>query len=228
MAGNIISAVADAVPDAIVLIPGSAAQYGAGSGVPLREDAPLVPLSPYGAAKCALEQACTAPSLRRGVRVVWARSFNHIGPGQGIDSPAGQWSRQVAEAELSGAGAVTTGRLDRVRDFVDVRDVAAAYLDLVSSQAEGAVNVCSGRGVLLRELVRELQALTDAPITIVEEERLFRDPDPECVVGDNTRLRELTGWSPRYDFRTSLADLLDDWRRRVHAVPGEAAVAGCG
>jgi GDP-4-dehydro-6-deoxy-D-mannose reductase len=215
MAGNLLTAVSELAPEARVLIPGSAGQYGAGGSEPLREDAPLAPLSPYGASKCVLEAACTASPLRRRVRVVWARSFNLVGPGQGLDAPIPAWAHQVAQAELAGGGAVRAGELSVVRDVLDVRDAADAYLDLLAAGAEGVVNVGSGVPVALREVMTTLLELTAVPVEVQLDESLRRAVDPPVVVADTTRLRELTGWAPRIRLRDSLRDVIEEWRARA-------------
>jgi GDP-4-dehydro-6-deoxy-D-mannose reductase len=215
MAGKVLSAVASYAPGAPVLVPGSAAEYGLTGPEPLSEASRIAPVSPYGAIKSVLEAACTAPPLRGGVRVIWARSFNHVGPGQGIEAPVPSWAKQVAEAELAGGGTLRTGRLDVVRDFLDVRDVVDAYFELLASSAEGAVNVCSGVGVRLSEIASAILRLSDADISLEQDPGLARPVDPATVVGDAARLFELTGWRPRIDLEASLRDVLEEWRRRL-------------
>ncbi len=217
MAGAVLNAVAEHAPEAPVLFAGSAAQYGMGLADPLRESDPLAPLSPYGAAKCVLERACTEAALNRGVRVIWARAFNHVGPGQGPDAPVAQWARQVAEAELAGGGTLRTGSLDVVRDVLDVRDVADAYLALVSSPAEGAVNVCSGEPTPLSLLAALVAELATVAIELELDPALLRGVDPPVVVGDPGRLRALTGWAPRVELAAGVGELLDECRAAVAA-----------
>jgi GDP-4-dehydro-6-deoxy-D-mannose reductase len=213
LAGNVVAAVAEHAPDAPVLIPGSAAQYGMGATEPLSEDDATVPVSPYGVAKCVLEQAVLAEPLRRGVRVIWARSFNLIGPRQKANAPAGQWARQIVAAENAGGGVLRTGSLDVVRDFLDVRDVADAYLALVRApEASGAINVCSGQGMPLRALAEAMIAAASAPITLSLDHELERRVDPPVVVGDPSRLQTLTGWTPRHDLAGSVRDMLAECR----------------
>ena len=226
MAGNLLAAVEKLAPGAPVLIPGSAAQYGVAGPEPLRETAPTEPFSAYGASKSVLETACTSPALRGGVRVIWTRGFNHVGPGQGLDAPVPSWAKQVAEIETAGSGVLKTGRLDVVRDFLDVRDVADAYLELVTSPAEGVVNVCSGNGVRLQKVADQLVALSGASISIEQDQALERPIDPAHVVGDPSRLHKLTGWTPSTELERSLRDVLDEWRRAVEQEPHSLVARG--
>ena len=209
MAGNLLRAVDELAPGAAVLMPGTAGQYGPAANGALAEDAPCRPLTAYAAVKCVLEAACLAPALRGRARVIWARSFNFVGPGQGLDAPVPAWARQLAAAERAGGGVLRTGRLDVVRDFLDVRDVADAYLDLVAGPAEGVVNVGSGVAVALQEVVDVLVGLTRAEVSVERDESLLRPDDPQTVVADVSRLRELTGFAPRIPLRASLEEVLE-------------------
>jgi len=212
MAANVLAAVAELAPEAPVLIPGSAAQYGLGSPEPLAESSALAPVSAYGAAKLALERACLATAY---VRVIAARAFNHLGPGQAPGAPVAAWARQLAEGERAGAAVLRTGDLGPVRDLLDVRDVADAYLALVASDAEGPVNVCSGRPRALRDVAQRIIELCSVEVSLELDPALVRSVDPPIVVGDSARLRELTGWEPRIELDRSLRDVLEDWRGRV-------------
>ncbi len=101
-----------------------------------------------------------------------------------------------------------------MRDFLDVRDIADAYLALASSEAEGVINVCSGRGVELAELVRQLTELSSAHVEVEEDQRLYRRDDPPTVIGHPSHLHSLVDWGPRRSMQASLADVLNEWRRR--------------
>jgi GDP-4-dehydro-6-deoxy-D-mannose reductase len=205
---NVLRSLARLPAPRTLLAAGSAAQYGLASRARLSESAPTVPVSPRGEAKCVLERACTT-WLNHDVRVVWTRSFNHIGPGQGAETPVGAWTRQAVAAEAAGGGTIRTGTLDVVRDFLDVRDVADAYLDLVASDAEGVVNVCSGRPVELRSLAELVADRARVPIELVQDTALLRGADPQFVVGDPERLHTLTDWSPKVSLEQSVDDALE-------------------
>jgi GDP-4-dehydro-6-deoxy-D-mannose reductase len=226
MTGAVLGAVARHAPGAPVLVAGSAAQYGMGASRPLAETGPAEPVSAYGALKSVVERAVTAAPLHAPLRVIFTRAFNHIGPGQGTDAPAAQWARQMLEAEAAGGGAIRTGDLDVIRDFLDVRDVADAYLALVRSpDAQGVVNVCSGVPVAVRQVAELVAAHSAVPVALEHDPALARSTDPPYVVGDPQRLHALTGWAPAIALEQSLADLVRERRRGDGApAPGVAAV----
>jgi GDP-4-dehydro-6-deoxy-D-mannose reductase len=217
MAGNVLNATQGT--GAAVLIPGSAGQYGLSGDQALAEDAPAAPVSAYGALKCVLEDACLSAPLRGDARVIWARSFNIVGPGQGLDAPVPAWARQIADLERAGGGVLRTGSLTPVRDFLDVRDVAEAFLDLIGRDIDGVVNVASGEGVALQTVVDELVGGASVPIEAQADPALARRVDPPRVVADVTRLHRLTDWRPRFSLEQSLGDVLAEWRA---ATPAEA------
>lgn len=226
MTGAVVRAVARAAPDAPVLTAGSAAQYGMGATHPLAESAPLVAVSAYGAAKTAIERLVLAAPLAGDVRVIWARSFNHVGPGQGLNAPVPDWAAQIAAAERAGGGSVRAGRLDVVRDLLDVRDAAAAYLALVlEPETRGPVNVCSGRPVALSDVMGLLRGAATVAIEVEHAPELMRATDPPFVVGDPARLMALTGWSPTIPLADSVRDVLAEHRRAIDPAT-TAAVSG--
>jgi GDP-4-dehydro-6-deoxy-D-mannose reductase len=209
MAGNLLSGLRRLGPGRALVVAGSAAQYGMGLDRPLREDDPQAPVSAYGASKRVLEQAVLEPALAGGVRVVVARAFNHVGPGQAGRTPVAEWAEQLAAARSGATTVVRTGDLTVRRDVVDVRDVADAYLALATTEAaHGPVNLCSGVAVTMAEVLETLIDLSGVSVEVERDPGLLRGVDPPSVVGDPSRLRALTGWTPRIALRDSLADVL--------------------
>lgn len=222
MLGRLLRAVRERAPEAPLLAVGSAAQYGAGLNRPLTEEDPSKPLSAYGARKSILELAITSSPLTDGVRTIWCRSFNHVGPGQGSDAPVGSWSRQLVAADRAGGGTIRTGRLTVVRDFLDVRDIADAYLALVAvPDAEGVVNVCSGHAVTLSRVVELVRNEASSAVNIEHDPALERAVDPPYIVGSPLRLQRLTGWQPQIALEQSVRDTVAAVRTRE----GTAAAA---
>jgi GDP-4-dehydro-6-deoxy-D-mannose reductase len=207
MLGQLLRAVKDRAPEATLLAVGSAAQYGAGLDRALTEQDPTEPLSAYGARKSVLERAFMSSSLTVGVRTVWCRSFNHAGPGQGADAPVGSWARQLVAADRAGGGTIRTGRLTVVRDILDVRDIADAYLALVVVPGiEGVVNVCSGRPIGLSRVAELIRNEASSPVALEHDPALERAVDPPYIVGNPQRLRRLTGWEPRIALEQTIRD----------------------
>jgi len=198
-----------------VLLVGSADEYGAVAEeeLPLTEDAPLRPLSPYGASKVAAEYLGLQAHLGEGLGVIRVRAFNHTGPTQPERFVVPALARRIAQAEAEGRKEVPVGSLEPVRDFTDVADVVAAYRLLVERGVPGEVyNVCSGTGRSVAEVADRLLALARHAMELVPDPRLLRPVDIPRLVGDNTRLRTATGWAPAIPFEDTLARIFERWR----------------
>src|SRR5665213_2972195 len=201
-------------PPRVMLI-SSSEVYGAGEGRPIREDDPLRPVTPYAASKVSAEYLGLQAFLGRGLDVVRARPFNHIGPGQAYIFVVSALARRVVEAERSGGGAIAVGNLAAARDFTDVRDVVRAYRLLATSGAAGEVyNVCSGVARQVEELFTILIGHSRVALEPREDPELFRPVDVPMLVGDNSRLVDLVGWQPEIDLAQTLIAVLDYWRAR--------------
>ena len=115
------------------------------------------------------------------------------------------------------------GNLTARRDFTDVRDVVRAYRLLVVEGEPGeAYNVCSGRDVAVSEIAEALLGLAKVRMTLEQDDRLFRPVDLPVQRGDSAKLREATGWTPAIDLADTLADTLEDARRRQTDQTGES------
>jgi GDP-4-dehydro-6-deoxy-D-mannose reductase len=212
-----------------LLVVGSAEEYGQvqPKDLPLREDAPLRPASPYAVSKVAQGFLGLQYAISRGLPIVRTRTFHHTGPRRGEQFAESSFARQLAEIEAGRRPPrLEVGNLEAVRDFTDVRDVVRAYWALLERGTPGEVyNVCSGRGVKMADLLEELVALSGLQVEIrVDPERL-RPLDVPVLIGDPARLREATGWEAHIPLRQTLQDLLDHWRERVSvaAVPAPGA-----
>lgn len=209
-----------------VLTVGSADVYGkvTRADLPISEDQPLRPVSPYAASKCAADHVALQAYLGYSQHVVRARPFNHLGPGQTDRFVAPALAGRVARNELAGEEVVLVGNLSPQRDFTDVRDVVRAYRLLVESGRAGEVyNVCSGTAIAVQELADQLIAMAKIPMRLEPDPTLQRPVDIPVLLGDRSRIEADTGWSPEIPLEQTLRDLLDDRRREVAA---EATGAG--
>ncbi len=200
---------ADAPPR--VLVVSSAEVYGIvpEPAQPIVENRPLAPATPYGASKAAAEMAAMQANTGGSVRVVIARSFNHVGPGQESHFALPSFARQLVRIRQGEEDPVLrVGNLEVHRDLLDVRDVVRAYLLLVEQGEPGTVyNVCSGEGRPLRVLVEELVSLSGTGARIQIDPERLRPVDAPLLVGDPTRIRSL-GWQPEIPLRETLQDIL--------------------
>jgi GDP-4-dehydro-6-deoxy-D-mannose reductase len=202
-----------------VLVVGSAEEYGpVGPGeLPIREDTPLRPASPYAVSKVAQGALALLYGPAGGLRVVLTRTFHHTGPGRGEAFAESSFARQIAEIEAGlRPGVLQVGNLEAVRDFADVRDVVRAYWMLLEKGEAGvAYNVCSGEGRPMRRLLDLLLAASSARIEVRLDSNRLRPSDVPTQIGDPSRLREATGWEAKIPLEQTLGDLLNDWRART-------------
>ncbi|HKE72764.1 MAG TPA: GDP-mannose 4,6-dehydratase [Acidimicrobiales bacterium] len=184
--------------------------------LPLDEDQPLRPVSPYAASKVAADALAQQAWLGHRLPVVRVRAFNHLGPGQSDRFVAPSLAARIARNERQGGDEVPIGNMTPLRDVTDVRDVVRAYRLLMERGEPGAVyNVCRGRAVSVKEIAEELLAMAARPMHLVVDQSLQRPVDIPVLVGDNGALRAATGWEPTIPLETTLADVLADWRARL-------------
>jgi GDP-4-dehydro-6-deoxy-D-mannose reductase len=198
-----------------VLVVGSADEYGAvrPEDLPLTEEAPLRPLTPYGASKVAAEYLGLQAFLGDGLGVIRVRAFNHTGRAQSDRFMIPGLARRIAAAERDGRKEIPVGSLEPVRDFTDVADVVVAYRLLIERGEPGEVyNVCSGVGYSVAQVADQLLARARHAIELVPDPALVRPVEVPRLVGDNRRLRDATGWSPAIPFDETLTAVLDRWR----------------
>lgn len=186
--------------------------------LPLDEDQPVRPVTPYSASKVAAEALAQQAWLGYGLPVVRVRAFNHLGAGQSDRFVAPSLAARIARNERDKENEVPIGNTSPLRDVTDVRDVVRAYRLLIHHGEAGDVyNVCSGQAVSVREIAERLLGMAHHPMRLVSEPALRRPVDIPVLVGDNSKLSQATGWSPTIPLATTLADVLADWRTRLKA-----------
>jgi GDP-4-dehydro-6-deoxy-D-mannose reductase len=204
--------VATGTLDPVVVIAGSAEQYGAhpGSAQPLREDAALQPRSVYAATKVAQEVAVQQAHRAHGIRAVLTRPFNHSGPGQAPEFLLPALVRRALAAKVSGAAGIPLGNSAPIRDFSHVADVVAAYVVLAGHGTPGEVyNIASGTGWSVGDLAALVCERVGVSARLVPDPDLQRSVDVPMLVGDHTKLRAATPWAPTHDVPAIIDDLIN-------------------
>ncbi len=171
---------------------------------------PLAPATLYGAAKHATHLVAEAYGREIGLELAWGRIFFLYGP---REAP-GRLVPSVARALLTGQEAATTAGT-QVRDFMHVADVARAFVALLDSAVCGAVNIASGEGIAIADLVRLVAEQAGRPELLRVGALPQRPGEPPELVADATRLSEDVGFTPRFTLTTGVADTVEWWRARL-------------
>jgi len=214
---QVLNAVHRCAPKARVVLISSVEVYVivAPESLPLGEEAPFRPVTPYAASKAAAEMAGLQAHLGWGLDVIRARPFTHTGPGQTSRFFVPDMARQIVEARETGSTELKAGNLAAARDILDVRDVVRAYRLLAEHGAPGEVyNVCSGRSVTLDHVLRRVLDLAGSDLSVVIDPSRLRPVDLPDLRGDPARLHAATGWEPEYSLDQTLTDVLAYWQAR--------------
>jgi GDP-4-dehydro-6-deoxy-D-mannose reductase len=185
--------------------------------LPLREDAPFRPVSPYAGSKAAAELAAFQFFKAYGLPIVRVRPFNHTGPRQSPAFVCSSLARQIAEIELGHRRpTLTVGNLQVRRDFSDVRDIVRGYHLLLEKGEAGEVyQLCSGHAVSIERVVQILEDFASQRIHVDMDRTRAREKEPLALWGDPSKARKAVGWEPRYKLETTLHDLKLYWEETL-------------
>lgn len=212
---NLLETVRKVNPRCRILSVGSSEEYGACSldQLPLTEESPLNPVSPYAVARVSQELLSKVYVDGYGCDIVMTRSFNHIGPGQLDTFVISSFARKLLAIQNGSAKPVMlTGDTTIVRDFVDVRDVVRAYDDLLKHGRSGHIyNICSGTGVSLKSVIDQMASILGISVTQQIDPKLVRPNDNKAIVGSLKKINDEIAWAPRIPLDTSLRDILNYW-----------------
>lgn len=184
--------------------------------LPIDEDTPFNPPSPYAVSKVAQDLLGLQYYQSYDIQAIRVRPFNHIGPNQAPITAVSSFAKQIATIEKGNQEPVMmVGNLDAKRDFTDVRDVARAYALLYERGISGEVyNIGRGESFRISDVLDMLLSLSSKKIVVKNDPDLMRPADIEDTVCDNTKIKSL-GWEPTIPLEKSLKDALDYWRNIV-------------
>jgi len=186
--------------------------YDADQILPITEDSALAPKdvsNEYVISKQKMEEAI-APYIKKGLRIIIARPFNHSGPGQLPGFLLPDLGEQIVVAK-SNKEPVMVGNLSTKRDYTDVRDVARAYVELATcdkaSLKHGIYNICSGSSVEGRKILHLLIDIFGAgSLKVKIDPSRIRKNDVMNIYGSRDRITQDIGWEPKISLEKMIKD----------------------
>lgn len=216
---NVFEAVREVGIDPAIQIALSSEEYGLvhPDEVPMNEENPLRPLSPYAVSKVAQDMMGYQYNQSYGMRIIRTRTFNHEGPRRGEVFVTSNFAKQIAEIEAGKKEPVIeVGNLEAKRDWSDVRDVVRGYWLAVNKCEPGDVYVlASGKTRTVQEMLDTLLDFSTVKVQVKQDPSRMRPSDVEILWGDYSKFKQRTGWEPSIPFEKTMEDLLNYWRERV-------------
>ncbi len=172
---------------------------------------PYAPHTLYGTAKKALRETLEKAAALADVSFAWGHLFYLYGPRE-------QRSRLVSEAIVSSLAGVDFNASSgtQLRDFMYVKDAAAALVALMDSDVAGSVNIASGEVIAVKDLLLRIEALTNRPGCMKLGVRPMNVDEPSKMVADITRLTEEVGFNSSYTLDSGLAESIAWWKKRLN------------
>ncbi len=195
-----------------VVMAGSCAEYDWNYGYCTEKQTPLNPSNLYGICKSALHKMIEGAGNELNISTAWGRLFFLFGPGEHPD----RLVAAVVNSLLRGEEAYCT-KGEQIRDYIYVKDAAAAMTALLESKVEGPVNIASGRPIVLKELIGEAARMAGDPQLVKLGALAASKDDPPLLLANTARLNEEVGWRPQYTLTEGLTETVGWWRKKIKA-----------
>lgn len=198
-----------------ILLASTAEEYGYSyQQETVTERSPTIPENTYGVTKHAMQGLARVYHGKEGLHVVVTRAFNHIGPGKGEAFADSSFAKRIVQIERGELDVLRHGNLEAVRNYTDVKDIAAAYVKAINA-SPGVYNVCSDTNIAMVDLLDMMIGMAQASIPTEVDERLYRKGGDKFQPPSYQKLKQATGWEPLIPLKQSVEDTLNDWRRRL-------------
>lgn len=215
---NLLEALVKIKSKARILIVGSADEYGNvdPEDLPITEETPLAPPSPYAVSKVAQDMLGLQFFLHHRLNIVRVRPFNHIGQRQSASFVVSAFASQIAQLEQKGQGEMKVGNLETWREFTDVRDMVRAYFLALEKGRVGSVyNIGVQKPIKIAQILKIMLSLSKVKIKVVVDKNLYRPVDIVKIYCDSSKFRKQTGWRPKINIKKTLSDTIDYERGRL-------------
>ncbi|MBI4430174.1 MAG: GDP-mannose 4,6-dehydratase [Candidatus Omnitrophica bacterium] len=183
--------------------------------VPIREDCPLRPLSPYAVSKAAQDLLGFTYFRSYNMKIIRTRMFAYINPRRD-DLFATSFAKQIARIEAGLEKELLHGNLDSVRTMIDVRDAMEAYwVAVIRCKPGEAYNIGGNRSLTVGEFLELLKKQSRVPVKSRVDPALLRPSDVTLQIPCVDKFTKETGWKPKHKFEDSVKHLLEYWRERI-------------
>ena len=208
--------------DAEIHVCSSSEVYGRAKSIPISEDAPFHPASPYAVSKVGCDLMARHYAEAYGMRIQITRMFTHTSARRGDVFAESSFAKQIAmiEADMI-PPVVKVGNLKSLRTIADVRDAVRAYhmLLTVNPIAGEVYNIGGNYTCTVGGILNTLLAMSSSKIEVEVDPQRLRPVDADLQVPDCTKFMNHTGWKPEIPFEQTMRDLLSFWRDRVKTYP---------
>ena len=215
---NLFEAVRLARLDPIIQLCSTSEVYGQvdPNDVPIKEDAPMKPASPYAVSKATQDLLGWTYIISYKIKIIRTRMFTYLNPRR-TDLFASSFARQVAWIEQGLQKELTHGNLDSVRTVIDMRDAMRAYwLTILHCRPGEAYNIGGTTSMKVGNFLERLIALSKTSIPTRCDPALLRPADVTLQIPCIDKFASETGWKPEYSFDDSLTHLLEFWREKAN------------
>lgn len=192
-----------------IIVTSTSEVYGTAQYVPIDEKHPKQPQSPYSATKIGADAIALSFFNAFNLPVVIARPFNTYGPRQSARAIIPTIITQIA----NGAKEIKVGDLTPTRDFNYVKDTCRGFLALAKAgNVEGEeINISTNTEISMNDTLKLIAELMQSDVKLVRDPERIRPHNSEVfrLWGDNTKIKELTGWSPLFSIEEGLKETID-------------------
>jgi GDP-4-dehydro-6-deoxy-D-mannose reductase len=200
--------------DAVIIMAGSAAEYGKvdAEQLPVTEDMPCYPVTTYGLSKLLATQAALYYHRVHSLNVMIVRPFQLIGKGVTSRLAPGAFAEQFKRAISNGSNVIKVGNLESSRDFLDVHDAVKAIWMLCQKPSAGRIfNLCSGMPTKMSDLLNMMISVSKVNVKVeVDPEKLRGKSDVSVMVGLHEAITKHCGWSPMISLQESVSYLITE------------------
>ena len=213
------------------ILSSTAAVYGNPKEIPIKEDSELKPINPYGHSKWITEKALEREAEKGDFNFVSLRYFNAAGAdfdceiGE-LHDPETHLIPLVLDAAIGNRDSISIFGDDYdtpdgtcIRDYIHVNDLADAHIKayeyLCNENESNIFNLGNGQGYSVREVIDMCKKVTGCDFTVNIDKR--REGDPDILIADSTKIKEMLGWSPQYDLE-SIVESAWKWHEKVNRI----------